>query len=86
MEMIYPKVESKIFVPKELDGTKGSTVFQAVHRNPTAVVYWHLDGQYIGSTTRSHKLPLAPEIGQHEITLVDDQGEILERSFQIVSN
>lgn len=85
MDMIYPKVESKIFVPKELDGTMGSTVFQVVHRNPMATVYWHLDGEYIGSTTRSHKLPLAPDVGTHEITLVDEQGEILERSFQIVS-
>jgi len=86
MDMIYPKTESKIFVPKELDGTMGRTVFQVVHRDPKATVYWHMDGEYIGSTTRSHKLPLAPEEGSHEITLVDEQGEILERSFQVVSH
>lgn len=86
MDMIYPKTESRIFVPKELDGTTGSTIFQVVHRDPAATVYWHLDGQYIGSTTRSHRLPMAPEEGTHEITLVDESGEILERSFQVVSH
>jgi penicillin-binding protein 1C len=85
MDLIYPRVESKIFIPRELDGSLGSTVFQAVHRDPSAVVYWHLDGLYLGATTRSHKLPLAPSEGKHELTLVDEQGEILERSFQIVS-
>jgi penicillin-binding protein 1C len=86
MDMIYPRTESRIFVPKELDGSTGRTVFQVVHRDPKATIYWHIDGQYIGSTTRSHKLPLAPEEGNHEITLVDEQGEILERSFQVVSH
>jgi penicillin-binding protein 1C len=85
MDLIYPRVESKIFIPRELDGSLGSTVFQAVHRDPSVVVYWHLDGLYLGATTGSHKLPLAPSEGKHELTLVDEQGEILERSFQIVS-
>jgi penicillin-binding protein 1C len=85
MELVYPRDEAKIFIPRELDGTLGSAVFQAVHRDPHAVVYWHLDGQYLGSTTRTHRLPLAPPEGVHELTLVDEQGEILERSFRIVS-
>lgn len=86
MEMIYPRSESNIFIPKELDGTSGSTLFQVVHRDPAATVYWHLDGQYIGSTTRTHKLPYAPAAGKHELTLVDEQGEILERTFQVVAH
>ena len=85
MDIIYPREQSKIFIPKELDGSQGSTVFQVVHRDPNAVVYWHLDGTYLGFTSRSHRLPLAPSEGKHELTLVDEQGEIMARSFQIVS-
>jgi penicillin-binding protein 1C len=85
LDLVYPRDESKIFIPRELDGSLGSTIFQAVHRDPSAIVYWHLDGLYLGATTRSHKLPLAPSEGNHELTLVDEQGEILERSFRIVS-
>jgi penicillin-binding protein 1C len=85
MDIVYPREQSRIFIPRELDGTLGSAVFQAVHRNPGAVVYWHLDGEYLGSTTRTHRLPLAPAEGTHELTLVDEQGEIIERTFQIVA-
>jgi penicillin-binding protein 1C len=85
MDIVYPRDQSKIFIPRELDGTLGSTVFQAVHRNPGATVYWHLDGEYLGATTRSHRLPFAPGEGTHELTLVDEQGEIIERKFHIVA-
>lgn len=85
MEMIYPRDESRIFVPRELDGQLGSTIFQVAHRDPKAVVYWHLDGQYIGSTKKMHRLPFAPGEGAHMITIVDEQGEMLERAFEVIS-
>lgn len=85
MDMIYPKVDSKIFIPRDLDGRLGSTVFQAAHRNPQATIYWHLDGQFIGATSRSHKLTLSPGEGNHQLTLVDEQGETLEKGFDVIS-
>lgn len=85
MEMIYPRQDSKIFIPRELDGSLGSTLFEVAHRNREAIVYWHLDGNYVGSTSGTHRLHLSPAAGQHKITLIDDQGEILERKFQIMS-
>ncbi|MEI9917863.1 MAG: hypothetical protein WDO14_03565 [Bacteroidota bacterium] len=83
--MIYPKVDSKIFIPRDLDGKVGSTVFQAAHRNPQATIYWHLDGQFIGATSRSHKLTISPSEGSHHMTLVDEQGETLEKDFDVIS-
>src|SRR5690606_17014241 len=86
MEMVYPKVNSKIFIPKELDGTLGSTVFELAHHNPDAHVYWHLDGAYLGVTRRLHRMVLQPAAGKHILTVVDDAGETLERSFEILSD
>lgn len=85
MDMIYPKVDSKIFIPRDLDGKMGSTVFQAAHRNPQATIYWHLDGQFIGATSRSHRLTLSPGEGTHHLVLVDEQGETLEKDFVVIS-
>ncbi len=85
MDLIYPKPNSKIFIPRELDGSPGSTVFQVAHRNSATTVYWHLDGRFIGSTKKSHQLGLIPGEGKHIITLVDDSGETIERHFQIIS-
>jgi penicillin-binding protein 1C len=85
MELIYPKVGAKIFIPRDLDGKPGSAVFELAHRNPTATVYWHLDGEFIGETKKIHNLALNPVEGKHLLTIVDETGETLERSFEVIS-
>jgi penicillin-binding protein 1C len=85
MEIIYPKQFSKIYVPVELDGTIGKTIFQIAHRKANAIIYWHLDGAYIGSTQNIHQMGLSPEEGIHTLTLVDEEGESIVQQFEIVS-
>jgi penicillin-binding protein 1C len=85
MDMIYPKTDSRIFIPRDLDGSLGSTVFQAAHRDPQATIYWHLDGAFIGATSRQHRLTISPPEGIHHMTLVDEQGETLEKDFNVIS-
>jgi penicillin-binding protein 1C len=85
MELIYPKQHSRIFIPRDLDGKAGSTIFELAHQNPDATIYWHLDGTFINSTTKVHHLPLNPDTGTHLLTLVDDRGEVLERHFEVIS-
>lgn len=75
MDIIYPQNGSKIAIPKELDGSKGETVFSAAHRNPEAVIYWHLDEKFILKTQTYHKVALNPQPGRHALTLVDESGE-----------
>jgi penicillin-binding protein 1C len=86
MDLIYPKPNAKIFVPRELNSQQGSTVFEVAHRNPTINVYWHLDGDFVGTTRRSHKIELSPSAGRHVITLIDENGETIKRAFSILSN
>jgi penicillin-binding protein 1C len=85
MELIYPKPNAKIFIPRDLDGKPGSTIFELAHRNPEAIIYWHLDGEFIGETKKIHNLALNPTEGKHLLTIVDETGETLERSFEIIS-
>lgn len=85
MDLIYPKSGSKIFIPRELDGALGSTVFELAHRSNTAVVYWHLDGDYVGTTQKTHRMPLRLGEGQHILTLVDENGELVEQRFEVLS-
>jgi len=85
MDLIYPKPNAKIFIPRELNGKLGSTVFELAHRNPAITVYWHLDGAYLGSTQKSHHLPINPEEGKHTLVLVDENGEALEEHFEVLS-
>lgn len=84
MEFIYPKRTMKIYVPVELDGNTGKTIFEVAHRSADAVIYWHLDEDYMGSTKGIHQMALSPDAGKHLITLVDQQGERLELYFEII--
>lgn len=86
MDLVYPKQGAEIFIPRELDGSPGRTLFQAAHRSSKSTVYWHLDGDYIGSTKKTHHLSLIADIGKHTLTLVDDEGQILTQSFRILAS
>lgn len=85
MDLIYPKNDAEIFIPRELNGTNGKVVFELAHRNPDASVYWHLDGNFIGTTSGSHNMPLKPPQGRHLLTIVDDNGESINHSFSVIS-
>jgi penicillin-binding protein 1C len=84
MELLYPKQASKIYVPVELDESTGKTVFSVAHRKPETTIYWHLDGNYIGSSKGIHQMGLSPEPGQHTLTLVDEFGESISQKFEII--
>lgn len=84
MELVYPKFKTKIYIPIDLDGKASKTVFEVTHRDPEAVVYWHLDDYYLGQTQGIHEMALQPEAGVHRISLVDMNGERLERKFEIL--
>ncbi len=84
MDLIYPKANARIFVPRELSGELGSTLFEVAHRNASVTIFWHLDGNYLGSTTGTHRLAVAPKPGNHTLTLIDEQGEVVERNFVVI--
>ncbi len=84
MQFIYPKRNTQIFIPKDIDGEKSRTVFEVAHRNPAKTLHWHIDEQYIGSTTDFHSLEVLPELGKHLLVLVDEDGERAEIGFEVV--
>jgi len=84
MGLIYPEKSSQIYVPIELSGRRGRVVFEAAHWDPNATIYWHLDDRYVGSTREIHQMALAPAPGSHMITLVDQDGEQIQRRFTVL--
>ncbi len=84
LSLIYPEKRGRIYIPLELDGQRGRTVFKAAHRNPQTTIFWHLDAEYLGATRDIHQLALAPSPGVHTLTLVDVNGEQLERKFTVL--
>lgn len=86
MELVYPRSFTRLYIPTELDGKLGSAIFEIAHRNPGATIFWHLDEQYVGKTSRTHQMGLHPEKGKHKLHLVDDQGRELTLSFEVISD
>lgn len=84
LSLIYPEKRSRIYIPLELDGRRGRTVFIAAHRNPETTIFWHLDAEYLGATRDLHQFTLAPPPGEHTLTLVDLNGEALARKFTVL--
>lgn len=84
MELIYPHPGSKIYVPVEIQGEKGKTVFTATHRNQMAKIYWSIDHEFLTTTQTLHQVAINPAPGKHTITLTDEQGNTIARQFEIV--
>ncbi|MGC3980763.1 MAG: penicillin-binding protein 1C [Steroidobacteraceae bacterium] len=85
MDFLYPNASGKIYVPIDLDGKPGRTVFEAVHRDQHAVLYWHLDNRYVGRTETFHQMTLDLTPGQHLVAIVDQAGNRLARSFEVLA-
>jgi len=83
-EIVYPQEGAKIFVPKEISGEKGRTVFTVTARNNETKLFWSLDDIFIGETENFHQVAVNPSPGKHTLTVVDENGESVSRSFEIV--
>jgi penicillin-binding protein 1C len=81
---VYPKENAQVYVPIEMNGAVGRVVFEAAHRNTRSAVYWHLDAEYYGETRDIHQMALAPSPARHVLTLVDEAGETVRRSFTVL--
>lgn len=86
MDIVFPKNAARVFVPVELDGSKGKLVFKIAHRNRQTKIFWHLDRTYIGQTIDFHEMELDPVPGKHTITLVDEHGEVLVHTFVVLTD
>ena len=83
MEFLYPEPGTILTLPRQMDGSEGGAVFQAVHRDPAATLYWHLDDTYLGETRIIHQMRLSPAPGKHTVTVVDGDGNSVSVHFTI---
>jgi len=84
MDLLYPGKESRIFVPVELSGNKSRVIFEALHKNPDATIFWHLDKHFIAATHHIHQIEILPGKGKHTLILLDNTGEELVRHFEMI--
>jgi len=83
MDFIYPKDSSQIWLPRDFNGELQKVVFKLAHQKPSAMVYWYLDNNYLGSTQTSHTQVLQLTSGWHQMMATDNFGEKCKTTFQI---
>lgn len=84
MEFIWPENGSTVTIPRQLDGSLKGFVCNLAHSNPSEEVFWHLDGSYIGCTRYIHQMTMAPEKGEHVVTVTDQDGNTLSVKINVV--
>ena len=74
---------ASIVVRRCLDGREQGFVARAAHRDPSSVLYWHLDDEYAGKTQGEHEILLHPGPGRHLLTTMDATGASKAVSFTV---
>jgi len=85
ISLVYPRRNTQIYIPRELAGKRGKTLFRAIHRNSQAQLYWHLDNTFLGTTQTYHEQAIWINEGKHQLTLVDEEGNSITQAFQVLS-
>lgn len=83
MNIIYPKDQAVVFVPRQLNGVRSNVIFQAAHQLRDASINWFIDDNFIASTSSVHKINISPANGNHLLTLVDNKGYRLVIRFEV---
>ena len=86
LDIIYPEEGAVIIIPKEITGEKGKTVFSATTRNKDEKLFWHIDDVYTGFTQNFHQMAAEPSPGHHTLTVMNEEGESVTRSFTIAES
>lgn len=84
LSILNPRDKSQLYIPVNLDGSKGEVVFEVAHLRPETKVHWHLNEAYLGYTEHFHSMSVQPKAGVHQLTVVDESGHTEQRQFQIV--
>lgn len=85
MQIVWPDKPSKVFIPRELDGSMGEVVFEIAHSIPESTIFWYLNDEFLGQTSYIHKKGIRNPPGNYKLVLMDESGNILSQAFEIVN-
>ena len=84
IDFIYPDRSTQIYIPKDIDGKKEKIIAQATHKAAEALLFWHLDDEYLGSTSELHSMDFFAEVGKHTLMVVDEEGHEARQTFSVI--
>ncbi|MFN3756417.1 MAG: penicillin-binding protein 1C, partial [Flavobacterium sp.] len=85
MDFIYPKNESKIYLTKDFRSQVQPVVVKVAHSQPKMRLFWYVDRIYLGSTEKFHEMPIQVASGKYLISVVDQDGNEISKSVEIIN-
>lgn len=82
-EITFPENNSIIEIPVELSEAKGAFTAKVSHKNSDEVLYWDVDGLYLGKTKTFHQFDITLPSGRHILTVTDDGGNSKNVKFYV---
>lgn len=84
LEIIYPQRGDIVVTTLDLDGKTKGAIFRAAHQDRDAILYWHIDDQYVGTTQAgNHQIKTDPAPGRHLLYVTDQYGAGATVSFSV---
>jgi penicillin-binding protein 1C len=84
MQFIYPQGNTRIFLPRQMDGSAGVITLELAHAQQNATVFWHINNEYFGATSDFHTVSVNLPVGEHFVTVVDNEGNTLSVSVEVM--
>ena len=84
MKFLYPTEGSIIRIPRQLDGSEGKLTCSVANSDPDVELFWHCDGNFLGTTRDIHTISLPLQPGWHSISVVDSKGQISQVKLQVI--
>lgn len=86
MDFAYPPPAASIFLPRSFEGQAQPAIFVIMHQNPDTKVFWHLNGNWLGTTSGpEHRMPVLFEAGDYVVTAVDESGQSISRKVRFLN-
>ncbi|MDO6803621.1 penicillin-binding protein 1C [Wenyingzhuangia sp. 1_MG-2023] len=83
MDFLSPNENTSFILAKDFDEKTNPIVIKVTHQRNDEKLFWYIDDAYIKTTKHFHEIAIAPTIGKHKITVVDQNGNQISRTLNI---
>ncbi len=83
LEFLFPKNGMDIILPKDVGGYKQGVLFKVETNRANKILYWHLNGFYIGKTEGVHHFEHHIERGKYVVSVIDEEGNSIQSRFTV---
>jgi penicillin-binding protein 1C len=84
LTILYPKNNSKIYLPRDYDQQREKLVIRAASDLKDDQFFWFLDHRFIGQTKMPHEQALTIPPGFHTLMIINSRGQKCTSVFQVI--